>query len=146
MVVLVEKEYRAMLNQQILEGRWQQIKGQIRSRWGQISGDELDQAHGDVEQLVGTIQRQTGLAREEIESYLEGLTSEGGSRMEQARHLGEQAAHRLREGTREASDMAMQRYEQAQQMIQQHPMQTLATCFGIGVLTGVLVGMTMRSR
>lgn len=135
-----------MVDPNILEGRWHEIKGQIRSRWGQITDDELDQAHGNIEQLVGTIQRQTGLAREEIESYLEDLTGQGGMSVEKARMMGQQAAARLREGARGAGDMAVQRYEQAQQLIQEHPLPTVAACFGFGMLTGVLVGMTMRSR
>lgn len=139
-----------MLNQQTLQGNWNEIKGRIQSRWGQISGDDLDRVQGDVEQLVGTIQRQTGLARTEIEKYLDDVAGEGSSRVERARQAGQayaqQAAGQIQHASHQAGDAARRGYSQAQHVVQDHPMQSLATCFGIGVVTGVVVGLLIRSK
>ena len=48
------------MNQQTLEGNWNEIKGKIRTRWGQLSDDDLSLVHGQVDKLVGTIQRKNG--------------------------------------------------------------------------------------
>ena len=49
-----------MVNQQALEGNWNVIKGKIRTHWGQLTDDDLPQFHGEVDKLVGTIQRKNG--------------------------------------------------------------------------------------
>ena len=54
-----------------LEGNWQEAKGRMRSAWGDLTDDELDQARGAWDQLVGTIRRKTGESIETIESTLE---------------------------------------------------------------------------
>jgi len=51
------------VNQQTLEGNWNEIKGKLHERWGQLTQDDLQRARGDVDQLVGLIQRKTGEAR-----------------------------------------------------------------------------------
>ena len=48
------------MNQQILEGDWNEIKGQLRQRWGQLTDDDLPQIRGDAEQIIGAIQTQNG--------------------------------------------------------------------------------------
>jgi len=63
-----------MTNQQTLQGNWNEIKGQLRSKWGSLTDDDLAIFNGNVEQLVGTIQRKTGEAREGIEQFFEQAT------------------------------------------------------------------------
>lgn len=52
------------------EGRWDQLRGRVKSLWGDITDDELTQTQGDYEQLVGKIKEKTGQSREEIERQL----------------------------------------------------------------------------
>jgi uncharacterized protein YjbJ (UPF0337 family) len=56
-----------MVNAQTLKGSWNEVKGRLRTRWSQLSGDELGAFDGNVDQLVGLIQRKTGEARTAIE-------------------------------------------------------------------------------
>src|SRR4029079_13149548 len=67
------------VNQQTLEGNWNEIKGKLHERWGQLTQDDLQKVRGNVDQLVGLIQRKTGEARERVEQYLSELTSNGSS-------------------------------------------------------------------
>ena len=59
-----------MANQQTLEGNWNEIAGKLRSKWGQLSNDDLEKFKGNTSQLVGLIQRKTGEARDKIETYV----------------------------------------------------------------------------
>ena len=54
-----------------LEGHWQEAKGHIRSAWGDLTDDELDEALGAWDRLVGTIRQKTGESVEKIESTLD---------------------------------------------------------------------------
>lgn len=52
------------------EGRWDQLKGRVKSTWGAMTDDDLTQAEGDYEALIGRIKERTGETREEIERQL----------------------------------------------------------------------------
>lgn len=148
------------INAQMLEGRWKEIRGQLHERWGQLTNDELDQAHGNVEQLVGTIQRKTGESRERIQDFLEQLAGHvsGATRTPGADSSSTQsAAARAQELSQQARDQAQMAAEQAiEQMrasyygardaVRRRPMESITTCFGIGVVTGLLVGLIIRGR
>lgn len=53
------------MNADQLKGKWNQLKGQIQERWGELTNDEVDQMNGDVNQLVGRIQERYGIAKED---------------------------------------------------------------------------------
>lgn len=51
----------------VMEGKWKQIKGQVRERWGRLTDDELDEIRGQREQLVGKVQEHYGKSKQEAE-------------------------------------------------------------------------------
>ncbi|MEZ4682703.1 MAG: CsbD family protein [Caldilineaceae bacterium] len=55
------------MNKDILKGKWKQFKGSAKERWGELTDNELTQAEGDYEQLVGVIQERYGYERDEAE-------------------------------------------------------------------------------
>jgi uncharacterized protein YjbJ (UPF0337 family) len=59
------------MNKDILEGKWRQLKGGAKARWGRLTDDEIDQIEGNAEQLVGLIQERYGYARDEAEKQVE---------------------------------------------------------------------------
>ena len=139
-----------MVNSQTLQGSWNEIKGKLRSKWGQLSNDELQSFNGNVEQLVGMIQRKTGEARGNVEHYLEELTSNGASAVakasESVREYAQQAAGAVQEGSKQAMESMQKGYEDAEEMIRQRPGESAAVCFGVGVLVGALLGIALRGR
>ncbi len=52
------------------EGRWDQLKGRVKSAWGELTDDDLSRVEGDYDQMVGLIKERTGKTREEIERVL----------------------------------------------------------------------------
>ena len=59
-----------MVNQQVLAGKWNEVSGKIKEKWGKLSDDDLRTFNGNVDQLVGQIQRKTGETRQVIEEFL----------------------------------------------------------------------------
>jgi uncharacterized protein YjbJ (UPF0337 family) len=139
-----------MVNQETLKGHWHELKGKLRSKWGQLTNDELQTFDGNVERLVGLIQRKTGEARGTIENYLEELTSNGSSAVAQAvetaRDYAQQAAGKVQEGSRYAAESMQHGYEEAERIVKQRPVESVAVCFGTGVLAGIMLGLMLRSR
>jgi uncharacterized protein YjbJ (UPF0337 family) len=137
------------LNQQTLEGNWNEIKGKLRERWGQLSQDDLQKAKGNVDQLVGLIQRKTGEARERVEEYLSEITDSGGAGVgrvaEAVRGYASQAVESAQDVSSRAVDAVRGGYAETERMIQQRPMESLAVGFGAGLITGVVIGLMLRS-
>ena len=52
------------------EGRWDQLKGNAKQAWGELTDDDLDVAEGNHEELVGKIKERTGESAEAIENKL----------------------------------------------------------------------------
>jgi len=61
------------MNDDVFKGQWLQLKGQIKEKWGQLTDDDLDQAGGQRDQLVGRIQERYGLAKDEVNTQLDAL-------------------------------------------------------------------------
>jgi uncharacterized protein YjbJ (UPF0337 family) len=53
------------MNEDVLKGKWHQLKGDIKSRWGKLTDDDLDRAEGNAEKLIGRVQERYGYARDE---------------------------------------------------------------------------------
>jgi uncharacterized protein YjbJ (UPF0337 family) len=139
-----------MINQQVLEGSWNELRGKIREKWGQLTNDDVQQFDGNIDQLVGKIQRKTGEAREKIISFLEGLTEEGGSAIsaasEKVRSYARQTSESLGRTYEGVSERVRQGASAAGEMVQQHPARSVGMAFGAGLLVGVVVGLLARSR
>jgi uncharacterized protein YjbJ (UPF0337 family) len=52
------------MNDDILEGKWKQAKGQVRNWWGKLTDDDVDRLTGKTEQLVGKLQERYGWTKE----------------------------------------------------------------------------------
>jgi uncharacterized protein YjbJ (UPF0337 family) len=53
------------MNEDILKGKWRQLKGEVKSQWGKLTDDDLDRAEGDAEKLIGRVQERYGYQRDE---------------------------------------------------------------------------------
>jgi uncharacterized protein YjbJ (UPF0337 family) len=46
-----------------IKGKWKQLTGSVKERWGKLTDDDLDVINGQQDQLIGTIQERYGIAR-----------------------------------------------------------------------------------
>ena len=58
------------MNSDILVGKWDQLRGEVKSRWGKLTDNHLDEIKGDRTKLIGKIKEQYGTATEEIEDQV----------------------------------------------------------------------------
>lgn len=59
------------MNNDMIQGSWEQIKGNAQKKWGELTDDELDQIGGDKNILMGKIQEKYGKAKEEVQKEIE---------------------------------------------------------------------------
>jgi uncharacterized protein YjbJ (UPF0337 family) len=53
-----------IMNKDIAEGKWKQIRGEAKAWWGKLTDDDLDRAAGKFEVLAGMLQEKYGYTRE----------------------------------------------------------------------------------
>ena len=58
------------MNKSQAKGHWNQLKGELKKRWGALTDDDLMEADGDLQKLVGKIQQKTGDDQQMIERWL----------------------------------------------------------------------------
>jgi uncharacterized protein YjbJ (UPF0337 family) len=54
------------MNQDHIEGAWEQLKGKSRKLWAELTDDDFQKAQGSAEKLYGTIQSKFGDTKEKI--------------------------------------------------------------------------------
>jgi uncharacterized protein YjbJ (UPF0337 family) len=59
------------MNWDRVEGKWKQLKGKVKEKWGKLTDDDLDVIRGKRDQLVGKIQDRYGIAKEEAERQVD---------------------------------------------------------------------------
>lgn len=59
------------MNEDVLKGKWKQLKGEVKQQWGRLTDDDLSRIEGNRDELVGRIQERYGYSREEAEREVE---------------------------------------------------------------------------
>ncbi|HGJ8970158.1 TPA: CsbD family protein [Pseudomonas aeruginosa] len=55
------------MNSDVIKGKWKQLTGKIKERWGDLTDDDLQAADGHAEYLVGQLQERYGWSKERAE-------------------------------------------------------------------------------
>ena len=55
------------MNEDILKGKWKEIKGGVKEKWGKLTDDEITQIEGKQDKLLGLLQKTYGYSKEKAE-------------------------------------------------------------------------------
>ena len=53
------------MNMDQFEGKWEQIKGQVKEKWGKLTKDDMTVIHGKSDQLIGKLRERYGYSAEQ---------------------------------------------------------------------------------
>jgi uncharacterized protein YjbJ (UPF0337 family) len=56
-----------------LKGNWNEVKGKLKQKYGQLTDQDLMFAEGKEDELLGRIQKRLGKSQDELRSELEKL-------------------------------------------------------------------------
>ena len=59
------------MNSDQFEGKWKQLKGQVKQRWGKLTDDDITALKGKKNELIGRIQERYGISKEQAEQETE---------------------------------------------------------------------------
>jgi uncharacterized protein YjbJ (UPF0337 family) len=54
------------MNKLTFKGDWNQVKGRLKQAYGQLTDDDLVYTEGQVDELVGRLEKKLGVAKDKI--------------------------------------------------------------------------------
>jgi uncharacterized protein YjbJ (UPF0337 family) len=61
------------MNKLTIEGNWNEIKGKLKQKYGELTDDDLTFAKGKEDEMFGRLQKKLGKSKEEIRREIENL-------------------------------------------------------------------------
>lgn len=135
------------------DNRWDEIKGQLKQRYGQLVDDDLTFAEGKGEELLARLRAKLGISSEDLNSVLDELYA-AGSHMEVARRKAAEIADEVRAkaaaAAGEVKTQAEAAYGQArrqargfwqdgEQYVRQNPRESLVVALFAGFVAGLMI-------
>jgi uncharacterized protein YjbJ (UPF0337 family) len=59
------------MNWNEVEGKWKQMKGSVREKWGKLTDDDLQTIGGKRDQFIGKLQERYGMSQEQANKDLD---------------------------------------------------------------------------
>jgi uncharacterized protein YjbJ (UPF0337 family) len=72
---LQQNNLEGRMNWDQIEGKWNQMKGRLREKWGNLTEDDLEMIAGKRDQLIGRLQVRYGIAKEEASKQVDEFVS-----------------------------------------------------------------------
>lgn len=57
------------MNKEQLKGKWKQVAGEAKSKWGKLTDDDIARSEGDTQKLAGVLQE----AEKQVNSWTESI-------------------------------------------------------------------------
>lgn len=61
------------MNKLTIEGNWNEIKGKLKQKYGDLTDNDLTFAKGKEEEMYGRLQKKLGKTKDEIKREIESL-------------------------------------------------------------------------
>lgn len=63
------------MQENIIKGKWRELRGEIRRMWGKLTDDELEETKGNLGSVAGLIQQKYGVAQDEARRKLDEIAT-----------------------------------------------------------------------
>jgi uncharacterized protein YjbJ (UPF0337 family) len=61
------------MDKQQMKGSWNEVKGKLKQKYGQLTDDDLTYAEGKEDEMYGRLQQRLGKTKEEIKKEIDNL-------------------------------------------------------------------------
>jgi uncharacterized protein YjbJ (UPF0337 family) len=94
------------MNNDTLQGKWRQLRGNIKTVFGKLTDDDLLQADGNADKIMGKMQERYGYTKEQAQTEWEKFAQTQAGRAENAQTDLKAAAESLKKATDHVKDAA----------------------------------------
>jgi uncharacterized protein YjbJ (UPF0337 family) len=144
-------------NQDTLKANWDSITGAVKEKFDNITREDLNHVKGNFEAFATLLQRKAGQTRQQVERLIDDSSHSGEGLYHKASESVNEMAHQagdylkggfevVREKYESAMETIEQGYDSAYDMVERRPMETITCVAGVGLLAGVLLGISLSSR
>ena len=63
------------MNKDIFQGKWEEVKGQMKKTWGKFTDDDLKQIEGNQQEIFGKLQKHYGYSKDQAEKAIKDFQS-----------------------------------------------------------------------
>ena len=137
------------MNEDILTGHWKEMRGTLKSWWGNLTDDDFDWIGGQKDRLIGLIQQKYGYSRDQAENEVNRRLSDyddryGSAARDQASKLydlGQNMADKARSAFSNKMDQASSYWQEKEfsamaddlvGLIRRYPIPALLLAVGLG--------------
>lgn len=64
------------MNWDQIEGKWKEMSGSVKAKWGDLTDDEMTEIDGSRQKLEGTIQSKYGKTKEEAKAEVDAFLND----------------------------------------------------------------------
>lgn len=64
------------MNWEQIAGKWKQVRGEAKKKWGELTDDELMQINGSRDILAGKLQEKYGIAKDDAHKQIDEWAAE----------------------------------------------------------------------
>lgn len=61
------------MNELQLKGTWNEVKGKLKQKYGDLTDNDLTYAEGKSDEMLGRLQKKTGKSKAELKKEIESL-------------------------------------------------------------------------
>jgi len=58
------------MNHDIIKGKWSQLRGKLKEKWGKLTDDDVNQLAGHRDYLIGRLQERYGIAKDDADRQI----------------------------------------------------------------------------
>ncbi|MCJ7466680.1 MAG: CsbD family protein [Maribacter sp.] len=59
------------MNSDQLEGKWKQVKGKFKQKYGELTDNDLTYSKGKFDEMLGRLQEKTGKQKQQLKEEIE---------------------------------------------------------------------------
>ena len=59
------------MNEDQIEGKWKQIRGEFKQKYGKLTDDDVTYSEGKFDEMLGLLQEKTGKSKEELKKEID---------------------------------------------------------------------------
>lgn len=61
------------MNDDQLEGKWKQVKGEFKQKYGKVTDDDTTYSEGKFDEMLGRLQERTGKSKAELRKEIDNM-------------------------------------------------------------------------
>lgn len=92
------------MNSNRLEGQWKEIKGELKSWWGKLTDDDIEQIAGSKDKLIGVVQQKYGYLYDEAQREIDRRLNEFDEKSHRLRGVNSAVREKARDVAATVSD------------------------------------------